>query len=122
MHDGEDAEEKNQVKDAAGNLVGEASLENGPVGASRPNLGLVGNTAIVAYEETKGAGQRGVVSGKFVRYHQEDELLPPEVPGCALAVLALYAPQEWSGMFLPWNNEPVQSLVRQFACGSGAQR
>jgi NAD(P)-dependent dehydrogenase (short-subunit alcohol dehydrogenase family) len=56
---------------------------------------------------------------RFVREHEEGILLPPEVPACALAVLALYAPPEWSGTFLPWNHEDLQSLVRRFACGSG---
>jgi NAD(P)-dependent dehydrogenase (short-subunit alcohol dehydrogenase family) len=45
-----------------------------------------------------------------------DDELPPEVPGCALAVLALHAPHEWSGSVLPWNHEEVQSLVRRFGC------
>lgn len=50
---------------------------------------------------------------KFVRYHEQQELLPPEVPGRALAALALEAPQEWSGEFLQWNEERVQTLVLQ---------
>ena len=52
----------------------------------------------------------------FVRQHQEGELLPPDVPACALAILALYAPHEWSGSFVPWNDKEVQSLVRRFGC------
>lgn len=56
---------------------------------------------------------------RFVHYHEEGDLLPPEVPGCALAVLAFYAPQEWSGAFLSWDNEEVQSLVRRYACSPG---
>jgi NAD(P)-dependent dehydrogenase (short-subunit alcohol dehydrogenase family) len=59
---------------------------------------------------------------RFVRYYQEGELLPPEVPGCALAVLALYAPHEWSGEFVPWDEERVQSLVRRYGCAAGIQR
>jgi NAD(P)-dependent dehydrogenase (short-subunit alcohol dehydrogenase family) len=58
---------------------------------------------------------------RFVRYYQEGELLPPEVPGCALAVLALYAPHEWSGEFIPWDEERVQSLVRRYGCTAGAR-
>jgi NAD(P)-dependent dehydrogenase (short-subunit alcohol dehydrogenase family) len=59
------------------------------------------------------------VYARFVRYYEEDGLLPPEVPGCALAVLSFYAPREWSGTFLAWNSEEVQSLVRQYACSPG---
>jgi NAD(P)-dependent dehydrogenase (short-subunit alcohol dehydrogenase family) len=56
---------------------------------------------------------------EFIRYHEEGKLLPPEVPGCALAVLAFHAPHRWTGAFLPWNSEDVQSLVMRFACSSG---
>jgi NAD(P)-dependent dehydrogenase (short-subunit alcohol dehydrogenase family) len=51
-----------------------------------------------------------------------DDELPPEVPGCALAVLALHAPHEWSGSILIWNHEEVQSLVRRFGCLPGVRR
>jgi NAD(P)-dependent dehydrogenase (short-subunit alcohol dehydrogenase family) len=79
------------------------------------------DTAMQATIRRDGAeGMPADLYAKFVRYHQEGELLPPEVPACALAVLALHARREWSGAFLPWNNEPVQSLVRRYACGSGA--
>ena len=58
---------------------------------------------------------------RFVDLYENQELLPPEVPGCALAVLAFHAPREWSGGFLPWNHAEVQSLVRQYACSPGTQ-
>ena len=51
---------------------------------------------------------------RFVAYHEQGELLPPEVPGMALAILALYAPPEWSGEFIAWDEERVQALVMQF--------
>ena len=77
VHDGGEEEEQNPIRDADGNLVARGDIETGSAGASRPNLGLVSNTAIVAYEETKGAGggQGGggpdsETAGKFVRYHQ----------------------------------------------------
>ena len=41
--------------------------EYGQQGASRANLALVGGTAVVAYEETKGL--EGLDDGKYVRYH-----------------------------------------------------
>ncbi len=65
------------------------------------------------------AGMPEEAYAHFVRIHDEDELLPPEVPGCALAVLALYAPAGWTGTSLAWNHEDLRSLVRKFACGSG---
>jgi NAD(P)-dependent dehydrogenase (short-subunit alcohol dehydrogenase family) len=79
------------------------------------------DTAMQATIRRLGAkGMPGEDYAHFVDYHEEGRLLPPEVPGCALAVLALHARPEWSGSFLAWNNEDVQSLVRRFACASGS--
>jgi len=47
---------------------------------------------------------------RFIRLYQEGELLPPEKPGRALALLALHAPHEWSGEFIQWNEDRLQSL------------
>jgi NAD(P)-dependent dehydrogenase (short-subunit alcohol dehydrogenase family) len=78
------------------------------------------DTAMQATIRREGAqGMPAEIYARFVRHFEEEELLPPEVPGCALGVLAFHAPREWSGAFLPWNNEEVQSLVRQFACSPG---
>lgn len=60
-----DPTETSHVYDGDGANVPPDQIESGPAGASRPNIGLVGTTAIVAYEETKG----GSGEGKFVRYH-----------------------------------------------------
>lgn len=51
---------------------------------------------------------------RFRRYYEEGELLPPELPGGALAIVALYAPHAWSGEFLSWDAEKVQALRAQF--------
>ena len=48
---------------------------------------------------------------RFVRYHETGQLLPPELPGRALATLALFAPHAWSGAFLQWDEARVQALV-----------
>jgi NAD(P)-dependent dehydrogenase (short-subunit alcohol dehydrogenase family) len=48
---------------------------------------------------------------RFVSYHEEGALLPPELPARSLAVLALYAPKAWSGDFIQWDQDRVQSLV-----------
>ena len=63
-------------------------------------------------------GGRGMPAGwhqRFLQYHQHGELLPPEQPGRALAVLALHAPHEWSGEFLQWDDPRVAELVGRFA-------
>ncbi|MFC2029716.1 SDR family NAD(P)-dependent oxidoreductase [Chloroflexota bacterium] len=78
------------------------------------------DTAMQAVIRREGSGEMSEeVYARFVRGYKEGAFLPPEVPGCSLAVLALYAPHGWSGAFVPWNHEELQSLVRQFACGSG---
>lgn len=47
----------------------------------------------------------------FSRYDQ-GQLLPPEKPGLSVACLALYAPREWSGEVLSWDEERVLQLVQ----------
>jgi NAD(P)-dependent dehydrogenase (short-subunit alcohol dehydrogenase family) len=82
--------------------------------ALRP--GVVDTAMQATIREEGGAGMPEDVHARFVRYHEQGELLPPEAPGCAAAVLAFHAPHEWSGEFLSWDDERVQSLVRRFAC------
>jgi hypothetical protein len=48
--------------------------------------------------------------GRYVNLHQSGELLPPEVPGKALARLALHAPAAWSGEFIQWDDARIQEL------------
>lgn len=61
----------NHIFDGTGANVDPSLLEAGTVGASRANIQMVGSTAIVAYEETKGSG------GKFIRYHAFPYATPP---------------------------------------------
>lgn len=61
------ADEANPVFDSAGAQVDESLIESGVEGASRPNIGMVGNQTVLAYEETKGS--EGLDEGKFIRYH-----------------------------------------------------
>lgn len=53
------------------------------------------------------------VHKRFVQYHDRGELLPPEKPGRAMAVLALYAPHEWSGEYIQWDEDRVQRLIER---------
>lgn len=50
--------------------------DHGYVGASRPNNALIGKTALVTYEETKGT--LGWEEGKYVRFHTFPFAAPPE--------------------------------------------
>ena len=100
VHDGGEEEEQNPIKDADGNLVARGDIETGSAGASRPNLGLVSSTAIVAYEETKGAGggqgggPDGETAGKFVRYHQFNPFNKPPTDEADKAGCIVSDPQE----------------------------
>lgn len=60
-------DEANPVFDGTGANVPKEDIETGQAGAARPNIGMVGSTAIIAYEETKGS--EGLDEGKFIRYH-----------------------------------------------------
>jgi NAD(P)-dependent dehydrogenase (short-subunit alcohol dehydrogenase family) len=58
-------------------------------------------------------GQKGMPVStykRFVAFHEQGKLLPAEEPGRATARLALFAPREWSGEFIAWNEERVQNL------------
>jgi len=48
---------------------------------------------------------------RFVRSFEQGELLPPEKPGRALAMLALWAPQALSGEFVGWDDPRVEVLA-----------
>ncbi len=62
------------------------------------------------------AGREGMPEaeyGRFVAMHHEGRLLPPELPARALAALALFAPREWSGDFVQWDDARVQVLKKE---------
>lgn len=59
------------------------------------------------------AGMTAEAHNRFVQLHEKQELLDPKLPGKALVVLALRAPQEWSGRFLSWDDEEVTALVKE---------
>jgi NAD(P)-dependent dehydrogenase (short-subunit alcohol dehydrogenase family) len=45
--------------------------------------------------------------------HENGKLLPPTAPARAIACLALYAPHEWSGEVLAWDENRPQQLVQK---------
>jgi NAD(P)-dependent dehydrogenase (short-subunit alcohol dehydrogenase family) len=57
------------------------------------------------------AGMPAEDHAQYVRFYQDGELLQPELPGRALAALALYAPAEWSGDFIQWDEDRMEALV-----------
>jgi len=81
--------------------------------AFRP--GVVDTAMQSAIRETGADAMTDELHAQFMRLHAGGELLPPETPGRALAVLALYADSAWSGEFLQWDDERVQALVARHA-------
>lgn len=77
--------------------------------------GVVDTAMQATIREVGAQGMPEEVHARFLRYHAEGELLPPEVPACSLVTLALFAPHEWSGASLRWNDEEVLSLVMRYA-------
>lgn len=48
---------------------------------------------------------------EYVRRHEQDQLLPPEKPGRAMAALALACSPDWSGQLIQWDENRVAELV-----------
>ena len=85
--------------------------------ALRP--GIV-DTAMQA--EIRELGKARMAQANYSRLYgayESGRLLPPELPGRAMACLALYAPHEWSGEALGWDDEKLQALVRRYGEGDG---
>lgn len=80
--------------------------------AFRP--GAVDTEMQAAIREEGGEGMPETAHQRYMRLHQEGKLLPPEAPGKSMAVLALFAPQDWSGEFIAWDEPRLQDLVSQY--------
>jgi NAD(P)-dependent dehydrogenase (short-subunit alcohol dehydrogenase family) len=102
------------VAKAAINQLTRALAEEAPdVVALALRPGVVDTEMQAVIREEGATGMPAERHQRFVRLHEQGELLPPELPGRALAVLALYAPPAWSGEFLQWDEEKVAALVAQ---------
>jgi NAD(P)-dependent dehydrogenase (short-subunit alcohol dehydrogenase family) len=104
------------AKGAVNQLTRMIAAEEPDVTAISFRPGVVDTEMQVLIREQGGEGMPEEVHDRFVRYHQEGQLLPPEVPGCVLAALVLQAPAEWSGAFLSWDEEEVRALAEQAGC------
>lgn len=79
--------------------------------------GVIDTQMQITIREDGIEGMPPEVLARFNQYHQRGELLPPQVPAGALAILALYAPAEWSGQFLAWDDPRIQQLRLQYGAG-----
>ena len=48
---------------------------------------------------------------RFTTLKKEGKLLPPELPGTAIAKLALAATKDFSGQFVNWDDDRIGSLT-----------
>jgi NAD(P)-dependent dehydrogenase (short-subunit alcohol dehydrogenase family) len=99
-------------KAALNRITAVLAVEEPSITAIAVRPGIV-DTAMQDAIRTLGAtGMAAAEHQRFVTYKEEDQLQPPEVPGRALAVLALRAPHDWSGELLSWDEPRVERLGR----------
>jgi NAD(P)-dependent dehydrogenase (short-subunit alcohol dehydrogenase family) len=80
--------------------------------ALRP--GIV-NTGMQAAIREKGKSRMAEENYRWLnQMYEQGRLLPPEAPGRAIACLALFAPHEWSGEVVRWDDARVQELVQAY--------
>lgn len=78
------------------------------------------DTEMQAHIRAEGEGRMEESNYRYLSsLHKQGRLLPPEVPARAIACLALYAPPEWSGEILQWDDPQVQQLVRSIPAMPG---
>jgi NAD(P)-dependent dehydrogenase (short-subunit alcohol dehydrogenase family) len=104
------------AKGAVNQLTRMIAAEEPDVTAISFRPGVVDTEMQALIREQGGEGMPEEVHRRFVGYHRQGQLLPPEVPGCVLAALVLRAPAEWSGAFLSWDEEEVRALAEQAGC------
>jgi NAD(P)-dependent dehydrogenase (short-subunit alcohol dehydrogenase family) len=104
------------AKGAVNQLTRMIAAEEPGITAISFRPGVVDTEMQVLIRNQGGEGMPAEVHDRFVRYYQEGQLLPPEVPGCVLAALVLRAPAEWSGAFLSWDENEVRTLAERAGC------
>jgi NAD(P)-dependent dehydrogenase (short-subunit alcohol dehydrogenase family) len=72
------------------------------------------DTAMQATIRAKGESHMAQSNYEWLfNLHENGKLLPPAAPARAIACLSLYAPHEWSGEVLAWDEGRVQRLVEK---------
>lgn len=60
-----------------------------------------------------GSGMPSKAHQRFLDYYERGELRPPEAPALDIAVLALFAPADWSGKYVRFDAEDLIAFVKQ---------
>lgn len=103
------------AKGAINQLTRVTAVEEPQVVAMAVRPGVVDTEMQRVIREEGAGGMPAADHQRFVRRYEQGELLPPEAPGRALAVLALHAPPALSGEFFQWDADAVQALVTRYA-------
>jgi NAD(P)-dependent dehydrogenase (short-subunit alcohol dehydrogenase family) len=77
--------------------------------AFRPGIADTGMQAAI-----RASGRGGMTEQDYTRLaglYEQGRLVPPNLPGRAMAVLALRAPHAWSGETIQWDEERVKNLA-----------
>lgn len=104
-------------KAALNHLTAVTAVEEPLITALAVRPGVVDTAMQAVIREEGAAGMPDDAHQRFMDYHANRQLLPPEAPGSAIAILALHAPADMSGAFLSWDDEPAQALVRRYGVG-----
>ena len=91
------------------------SIEEEMVTSIAVRPGVIDTEMQAVIRQMGAAGMPESAYQRFVKMREDGELLPPEVPGATIAVLVLFAPRDWDGDFVAWDEERVQELVRMYA-------
>lgn len=106
------------TKAALNHFVLTLSAEEHDITAISMRPGVV-NTPMQAKIRSEGADvMPDFLVEKFVDQYESGEILDPEQPGHAAAMLALYAPPDWSGQSLKWDDEYVRRLISRHEIGT----
>ncbi len=97
-------------------------VEKGSASAARANIGMVGKSTVLAWEETKGGGS--LTSGKFIRYRTFPYNQPPVIssPATASVAMAPYANEKSACVISQVNKSAkrVRFLTQSAADATGA--
>ncbi len=101
------------AKAALNHLTAVLAAEEPEITALAFRPGIV-DTDMQADIRTQGAGVMPPdLHAKFLAYQREGRLQPPEVVARPLIAVALYAPHAWSGRFVAYYDDEVQSLLQE---------
>jgi NAD(P)-dependent dehydrogenase (short-subunit alcohol dehydrogenase family) len=99
------------AKAALNQFNGTLALEEPAITALAVRPGMVDTEMQAALRREGKSAMTEKEYARFVDHYKRGEMSPPEVPGRAIAIMTLYAPQTWSGEFIRWDDERVAALM-----------